>query len=76
MQLQVGSVPKDISREGSHVDVKGNTHFMKKLPMGAEASNVLVGEVDFLSHHITALVRLKTAAILGDLTEVCSSTRT
>uniref|UniRef100_F1KS49 Anion exchange protein n=1 Tax=Ascaris suum TaxID=6253 RepID=F1KS49_ASCSU len=72
---KVGSVPKDISREGSHVDVKGNTHFMKKLPMGAEASNVLVGEVDFLSHHITALVRLKTAAILGDLTEVPVPTR-
>lgn len=43
---------------------------MKKLPPGAEASNVLVGEVDFLTHHITALVRLKTASLLGDLTEV------
>ncbi|VDM39173.1 unnamed protein product [Toxocara canis] len=72
---KVGSVSKDISREGSHTDMKGNTHFMKKLPLGAEASNVLVGEVDFLSHHISALVRLKTAAILGDLTEVPVPTR-
>ena len=43
---------------------------MKKLPPGAEASNVLVGEVDFLSRHVTALVRLKTATLLGNLTEV------
>lgn len=56
--------------QGSHSDLRGNTHFMKKLPAGAEASNVFVGEVDFLDHHITALVRLKNATTLGDLTEV------
>ena len=68
---KVGSVPKDISKEGSQTELsRGNMHFMKKLPPGAEASNVLVGEVDFLNHHITAFVRLKTASILGDLTEV------
>uniref|UniRef100_A0A914VVU0 Anion exchange protein n=1 Tax=Plectus sambesii TaxID=2011161 RepID=A0A914VVU0_9BILA len=53
----------------------GNTHFMKKLPLGAEASNVLIGEVEFLQHHITAFVRLKTATLLGDLTEVPVPTR-
>jgi anion exchange protein len=78
-QLQlptVGSVPKDITREGSHTDVnKGNTHFLKKLPPGVEATSVLVGEVDFLSHHITVFARLKTAQILGDLTEVPVPTR-
>jgi len=47
----------------------------KKLPPGAEASNVLVGEVDFLAHHITAFVRLTNASILGDLTEVPVPTR-
>lgn len=52
------------------VRLQGNTHFMKKLPPGAEASNVLIGEVDFLQHHITAFIRLKTATLLGDLTEV------
>ena len=50
--------------------LQGNTHFMKKLPAGAEASNVLIGEVEFLQHHITAFVRLKSATLLGDLTEV------
>lgn len=68
---KVGSLPKEMPREGSHGDMKGNLHFMKKLPTGAEASNVLVGEVDFLTHHVTAFVRLKNASILGDLTEVC-----
>jgi hypothetical protein len=79
---KVGSLPKDIStREGtgSQSDVSstkaGNVHFMKKLPPGAEASNVLVGEVDFLSHHVTAFIRLKNASILGDLTEVPVPTR-
>lgn len=67
----MGSIPKDISRENSQCEIKGNLHFMKKLPHGAEASSVLIGEVDFLSHHITAFVRLKNACILGDLTEVC-----
>ncbi|TKR92521.1 hypothetical protein L596_007158 [Steinernema carpocapsae] len=73
---KVGSVPQELPREGSHSDVsKGNTHFMKKLPPGVEASNVLIGEVDFLEHHITAFIRLKNAAILGDLTEVPVPTR-
>lgn len=62
-----------MTREGSHADVKGNLHFMKKLPSGAEASNVLVGEVDFLSRYITAFVRLKNATTLGDLTEASFS---
>ena len=50
-------------------------HFMKKLPPGSEASNVLVGEVDFLSHTIIAFVRLADAVLLGDLTEVPIPTR-
>ncbi|MCP9257852.1 Anion exchange protein [Dirofilaria immitis] len=53
---EVGSTPKEMAR---------NLHFMKKLPSGAEATNVLVGEVDFLTRYITAFVRLKNAAILG-----------
>lgn len=68
--FEVASTPKEMTREGSHADVKGNLHFLKKLPAGAEASNVLVGEVDFLTRYITAFVRLKNAATLGDLTEV------
>ena len=45
---------------------------MKKIPPGSEASNVLVGEVDFLDHAIIAFVRLKNAVLLGDITEVCT----
>uniref|UniRef100_A0A915P492 Anion exchange protein n=1 Tax=Meloidogyne floridensis TaxID=298350 RepID=A0A915P492_9BILA len=71
---KVGSLPKDIQKEGSqNSEFFGrNTHFMKKLPPGVEASNVLV---EFLSHHITAFVRLKKAQLLGDLTEVPVPTR-
>ncbi|XP_074474548.1 electrogenic sodium bicarbonate cotransporter 1-like isoform X1 [Sebastes fasciatus] len=49
--------------------------FMKKLPRDAEASNVLVGEVDFLETPFVAFVRLKEAVMLGALTEVPVPTR-
>ncbi|XP_068166154.1 solute carrier family 4 member 4a isoform X3 [Antennarius striatus] len=49
--------------------------FMKKLPRDAEASNVLVGEVDFLDAPFVAFVRLQQAAMLGALTEVPLPTR-
>lgn len=49
--------------------------FMRKIPAGAEASNVLIGEVDFLPRPIIAFVRLQTAVSLGDLTEVPIPTR-
>ncbi|NWW80475.1 S4A4 protein, partial [Climacteris rufus] len=49
--------------------------FMKKLPRDAEASNVLVGEVDFLESPFIAFVRLQQAVMLGALTEVPVPTR-
>lgn len=49
--------------------------FMKKLPRDAEASNVLVGEVDFLENSFVAFVRLQQAVMLGALTEVPVPTR-
>ncbi|XP_070844502.1 electrogenic sodium bicarbonate cotransporter 1-like isoform X2 [Chaetodon trifascialis] len=49
--------------------------FMKKLPRDAEASNVLVGEVDFLETPFVAFVRLQQAVMLGALTEVPVPTR-
>ncbi|KAI4465635.1 anion exchange protein [Holotrichia oblita] len=52
-----------------------NLQFMKKIPNGAEASNILVGEVDFLDKAISAFVRLNKATIVGDLTEVPVPTR-
>ena len=48
---------------------------MKKIPKGAEASNILVGEVNFLEKSFSAFIRLQEAAILGDLTEVPVPTR-
>ncbi|XP_066254063.1 electroneutral sodium bicarbonate exchanger 1 isoform X2 [Euwallacea similis] len=52
-----------------------NLAFMKKIPPGAEASNILVGEVDFLDKPLSAFVRLSNAQVLGDLTEVPVPTR-
>lgn len=48
---------------------------MKKIPRDAEASNVLVGEVDFLIKPFVAFVRLAQATTLGGLTEVPVPTR-
>ncbi|XP_075683295.1 sodium bicarbonate cotransporter 3 isoform X1 [Rhinoderma darwinii] len=50
-------------------------NFMKKIPPGAEASNVLVGEVDFLDRPIIAFVRLSPAVLISGLTEVPIPTR-
>ena len=47
-----------------------NAHFMKKLPKGAEASNILVGELNSLDKPVSAFIRLSEAVHLGDLTEV------
>ncbi|KAM9657633.1 electroneutral sodium bicarbonate exchanger 1-like isoform 1-T1 [Morphnus guianensis] len=48
---------------------------MKKIPTGAEASNVLVGELDFLHQPIMAFVRLSPAVLLSGMTEVPIPTR-
>ncbi|XP_062459563.1 sodium bicarbonate cotransporter 3 isoform X7 [Pezoporus occidentalis] len=64
------------SRENSTVDFsKVDMNFMRKIPAGAEASNVLVGEVDFLERPIIAFVRLSPAVLLSGLTEVPVPTR-
>uniref|UniRef100_A0A3P8XDU3 Anion exchange protein n=1 Tax=Esox lucius TaxID=8010 RepID=A0A3P8XDU3_ESOLU len=64
------------SRENSTVDFsKVDMNFMKKIPPGAEASNVLVGEVDFLERPIIAFIRLSPAVLLTGLTEVPVPTR-
>jgi len=48
---------------------------MRKIPPGAEASNILVGEVDFLDKTLSVFIRLSQAGIMGDLTEVPVPTR-
>eukprot|EP00079_Xenopus_tropicalis_P036717 XP_017950488.1 PREDICTED: sodium bicarbonate cotransporter 3 isoform X1 [Xenopus tropicalis] len=60
-----------MGRKRSAVDM----NFMRKIPAGAEASNVLVGEVDFLDRPIIAFVRLCPAVLLSGLTEVPIPTR-
>ncbi|XP_061521420.1 sodium bicarbonate cotransporter 3-like isoform X5 [Phycodurus eques] len=62
---------KAVERRPSKVDM----NFMKKIPPGAEASNVLVGEVDFLEKPIIAFVRLSPAVLITGLTEVPVPTR-
>ncbi|XP_077405678.1 sodium bicarbonate cotransporter 3-like isoform X8 [Vanacampus margaritifer] len=65
-----------VSRESSSVDFsKVDMNFMKKIPPGAEASNVLVGEVDFLEKPIIVFVRLSPAVLITGLTEVPVPTR-
>ncbi|KAE8281968.1 Sodium bicarbonate cotransporter 3 [Larimichthys crocea] len=64
---------KTVERRPSKVGVDMN--FMKKIPPGAEASNVLVGEVDFLEKPIIAFVRLSPAVLITGLTEVPVPTR-
>ncbi|XP_043287400.1 electrogenic sodium bicarbonate cotransporter 1 isoform X4 [Venturia canescens] len=58
--------------DGNH---KSNVQFMRKIPPGAEASNILVGEVDFLDKPLSAFIRLSQAGMMGDLTEVPVPTR-
>ncbi|XP_016963658.1 sodium bicarbonate cotransporter 3 isoform X21 [Drosophila biarmipes] len=88
-QSQSQTMPKDMvkspsnqsmARPGSGTELseqqhKGNTHFMRKIPPGAEASNILVGEVDFLERTLSCFIRLSQAVVLGDLTEVPVPTR-
>ncbi|XP_060898619.1 electroneutral sodium bicarbonate exchanger 1 [Labrus mixtus] len=63
-------------QDSNQVDLsKVDMHFMKKIPEGAEASNVLVGELDFLENPIVAFVRLSPAVLLTGLTEVPIPTR-
>ncbi|XP_049324449.1 electrogenic sodium bicarbonate cotransporter 4 isoform X2 [Astyanax mexicanus] len=63
----------DISVTPSSDQLKNK--FMKKIPRDAEASNVLIGEVDFLEKPVVAFVRLAQATTLGGLTEVPVPTR-
>uniref|UniRef100_A0A8C8STG6 Anion exchange protein n=1 Tax=Pelusios castaneus TaxID=367368 RepID=A0A8C8STG6_9SAUR len=52
-----------------------SNQFKKKIPAGAEVSNILVGEVDFLDKPFIAFIRLQKAVGLGALTEVAFPSR-
>ena len=44
--------------------------FMRKIPRNAEATNVLIGAVDFLKAPVYAFVRLNKGVFIPDLVEV------
>ncbi|OWF48132.1 electrogenic sodium bicarbonate cotransporter 1-like [Mizuhopecten yessoensis] len=52
-----------------------NRKFLRKIPVGAEVLNILVGEVDALDTRLAAFVRLKNAKDFGHITEVALPTR-
>jgi hypothetical protein len=43
---------------------------LRKIPVGAEASSVLVGAVDFLELPAVAFIRLSKGTVLPNVTEV------
>ncbi|XP_027744449.1 anion exchange protein 4 [Empidonax traillii] len=49
--------------------------FRKKIPPGAEAAHVAVGEVEFLEKPFTAFIRLRHGVSLGSLAEVALPSR-
>lgn len=75
LSMQRNTSSNELQQQNGNDPHKVNTHFMKKIPHGAEASNILVGEVDFLDKTLSAFIRLNEAAIMGDLTEVPVPTR-
>ena len=59
----------------SPTKIKSNFNFMRKIPKDAEASNILIGEMNELDKSILAFIRLSESSYLGDLTEVPLPTR-
>lgn len=54
---------------------QNNQSFMRKIPPKAEASNILIGEVECLEKVVSCFIRLNESCKLGDLTEVPVPTR-
>ncbi|XP_055351413.1 LOW QUALITY PROTEIN: electrogenic sodium bicarbonate cotransporter 1-like [Paramacrobiotus metropolitanus] len=72
-----GGLPSNANLEGlTREESRANIHFLKKLPTGTEAANILVAELDFLPPFpLCAFVRLSRPTFLGSLTEVPVPTR-
>ncbi|KAE8277423.1 Sodium-driven chloride bicarbonate exchanger Solute carrier family 4 member 10 [Larimichthys crocea] len=65
VSLSVSRRERRHQQRNSSVDFsKIDLHFMKKIPIGAEACNVLVGELEFLNKPVVAFVRLSPAVLL------------
>ncbi|XP_041470500.1 electroneutral sodium bicarbonate exchanger 1-like isoform X3 [Lytechinus variegatus] len=72
----VGRVGTSESLDQKEKEVKNEkAKFLRKIPAGAEASNVLVGEVDFVEKPMVAFIRLAEGKILSEITEVPIPTR-
>lgn len=66
---------KFVAEEACFLCLQIDLHFMKKIPPGAEASNILVGELEFLEKPVVAFIRLSPAVLLNGLAEVPITTR-
>lgn len=64
LEVMNGELPESAS------STKLNVDFMRKIPEGAEAANIWVGELDGLTYQVVAFIRLCEARHIGDLTEV------
>uniref|UniRef100_UPI00358E47EA sodium-driven chloride bicarbonate exchanger-like n=1 Tax=Myxine glutinosa TaxID=7769 RepID=UPI00358E47EA len=70
-EMKDGEPPLSVSHENINVDFSKVDHsFMKKIPPGAEASNVFVGELQYLEQLFVAFVRLSPTVLLSGITEV------
>ena len=54
----------------SNIIFKVNKTFLKKIPNGAEAANLWVGEIQDFKQPITVLIRLAEPRVFTNLTEV------
>ncbi|BFZ21894.1 hypothetical protein BsWGS_24933 [Bradybaena similaris] len=72
-QLNLDIMNGDLSDSPSSARL--NEQFMKKIPPGAEAANILVGELECLNYQVVGLIRLVEGRNIGDITEVPIPTR-
>ena len=54
---------------------KANGRFFKKIPAGAKAANILIGECDYLVEEVVALIQLETPILVENLSEVLVPTK-
>ncbi|NXX98255.1 S4A4 protein, partial [Centropus bengalensis] len=63
-------IPPFICSSAASLSFQLRNRFQKKVPPGAEAAHIAVGEVKFLEKPFTAFIRLRRAVTLGSLAEV------
>ncbi|KAH9425947.1 Sodium bicarbonate cotransporter 3 [Dermatophagoides pteronyssinus] len=70
------NVSNNNSKNGSIANLQNfNDAFMRKLPDNVVSNNILIAEVDFLQSPISGFIRLQTATVLGNMTEVSIPTK-